>query len=572
MEACKTTIARSDGSSYEIKVNSVASINTTKCVNCGECRTICPVDAISEKQRVICRLCPGCTDKPALLYDEMVALATKESCTTACPLGMSPQGYINLLAAGKEKEAFEHIWKYNPLPSICGRICHHPCEQVCKRGSLVDEPLAIRGVKRYLSDKFADYTPEEYPVIYQEKVAVVGAGPAGLMAAHTLAQLGYKVTIFDREPKAGGMMNVGIPQFRLPQGVTAADVSRLERAGIVFELGRSISKNQINQFKKEFDKIIIATGAPHSKELHIDGWRKEGVLTALHFMERANQFQQLYRHPGQAFDVTGKVVVIGGGNVAIDCARTALRLGAESVTAVCVESSSDVPCHSWEIEHAKDEGVVLIEGWAPKRFTGAFNDLSGVELNKVIDFKKSADGAIQFKTSESETQTLPADWVIVAIGQSPSSFWKEYESDPAIVFAGDVVSYLCSVIDAMTAGMKAARLVDEQLQGRSFKLAEAEHDLAAAPINEKYYPATRYMTVRPPTPIVDAGVRVSGFQEVETAFSKEIIDLEIKRCMQCGYSDVASDKCIGCGVCRMVCPKGDVITMITTDKGGCENV
>jgi NADPH-dependent glutamate synthase beta subunit-like oxidoreductase len=571
MEVCKATIAKKGMIGYDIEVNSVAGINTAKCVNCGECRDICPVGAISEKQRVICRLCPGCTDKPAMIYDEMAELAVKESCTTACPLGISPQGYINLVAAGKEREAFEHIWKRNPLPSVCGRICHHPCEQSCKRGTLVDEPLAIRGVKRYLSEAFADYFPGTYPSIYQEEIAVVGAGPAGLTAAHTLAGLGYRVTVFDREPEAGGMMNVGIPRFRLPREVIAADVERLEKAGIRFELGRSVSKAQIEQLKKNFDKVIIATGVPNSKELRIDGWRKEGVITALHFMERVNRYQRIPHHPAQAFDISGDVVVIGGGNVAIDCARTAVRLGAGSVTAVCVECGSDVPCHSWEIEEAKEEGVTLMEAWAPKRFTGAFNDLTGVELNKVTDFQKTPEGAIRFKIDEEQSKTVKADWVIVAIGQSAPEFLKEYASDGDILFAGDIVSDKCSVADAMAQGLLAAQRLDEMLQGRRVKYQEPARVPAVAPVEEKFYPATRYMITRPPMPVVNAAVRIKNFDEVETAYSKAVVDTEVKRCMNCGYSEVASDKCIGCGVCKTVCPKGDVITMVKNSEGGREN-
>jgi NADPH-dependent glutamate synthase beta subunit-like oxidoreductase len=571
METCKATIVKKGMNSYDIEVNSVAGINTAKCVNCGECRDICPVGAISEKQRVICRLCPGCTDKPALGYDEMVELAVKESCTTACPLGISPQGYINLVAVGREREAFEHIWRHNPLPSVCGRICHHPCEQSCKRGTLVDEPLAIRGVKRYLSEAFADYFPGVYPSIYQEEIAVVGAGPAGLTAAHSLAQLGYRVTVFDREPTAGGMMSVGIPRFRLPREVIAADVGRLEKAGIRFELGRSVSKAQIERLKKNFDKVIVATGVPNSKELRIDGWRKEGVITALHFMDRVNRYQKIPRHPAQAFDISGDVVVIGGGNVAIDCARSAVRLGASSVTVVCVERGPDIPCHSWEIADAKEEGVTLMEAWAPKRFTGAFNDLTGVELNKVTDFRKTPEGAIQFKTDEKQSETLKADWVIVAIGQSASELRDEYASDGDVLFAGDIVSNDCSVVDAMAQGLLVARQADEMLQGRRVKVPEPERVLAVAPVEEKFYPATRYMIVRPPMPVVNAATRIKSFDEAETSYSKAVVDMEVKRCMSCGYSEVASDKCIGCGVCKTVCPKGDVIVMVKNSEGGREN-
>jgi NADPH-dependent glutamate synthase beta subunit-like oxidoreductase len=432
----------------------------------------------------------------------------------------------------------------------------------------VDEPLAIRGIKRYLTDTFADYIPAAYPVIYQEEVAVVGAGPAGLSAAHRLALSGYRVTVFDKEPTAGGMLNVGIPEFRLPQEVVQRDIARLERGGIKFCLGRNISKALIAELKKDFDKIIIAAGTPFSKELKIEGWRKEGVLTALHFMERVNQGQAIRRHPGQAFAPKGNMVIIGGGSVAIDCARTAVRLGAKSVTVACVESGGDVPCHPWDKDEALEEGVVMLEGWAPKRFTGAFNDLEGEEFHKVTNYQKSPERILKFDTDEKETKTVAADWVVVAIGQAPSNVWKEYEGDKTILFAGDVVSGKCSVVDAMAAGIEAAIQADEALRNRSIKTTAIQRELIAAPVNEKIYPAARLQVSRPPLPIVEPAERIKNFNEVETEYLKKVIDLEVRRCLQCGYSEIDEDKCIGCGICRTVCPKGDVIAMSGIEKGG----
>ncbi|MDR3337218.1 MAG: FAD-dependent oxidoreductase [Treponema sp.] len=555
------------GSAFEITKGAIASINPQNCVNCGKCREMCPVGAITEQQRIICRLCPSCTSKPALTHADMVSLATEKSCTTECPLGISPQGYVNLTRAGKEIEAYRHIWDKNPLPSICGRICHHPCEQACKRGILVDEPIAIRGIKRYLTDNI-DYVPGPYPKIYEETIAVIGAGPAGLAAGHTLALAGYTVTLFDGESKAGGMLNRGIPAFRLPRDVTEREIGKLVDAGLTIQLGERIGKAQAEALVKDYDAVIVAAGAPNARELPIKGCRKEGIFTALQFMERVNAGQDIWRHPGQEFTRGGEVVVIGGGNVAIDSARTAVRLGAKKVTVLCLESGADVPCHEWERREAEDEGIELLEGWAPQQFTGLHNVLQGVEFFKVSKFSKESDGKISFETDAAQSRIIPADMVIVAIGQKADDLWKIFEGKEKLFYAGDVRSNAYSVIDAMASGKEAAARADRFLRGRAEKDPLELRQLNEAPLEQKIYPAVRLKIDRPPLPVAAAAERIHSFDEVETEYAPEVIETEVLRCLQCGYQRVDAEKCIGCGVCKAVCPKGDSITMVQVGKGG----
>ncbi|MGI6118865.1 MAG: FAD-dependent oxidoreductase [Bilifractor sp.] len=551
----------------KVDVRSVAFIDPKKCVNCGTCREVCPTEAIREMQRTVCRLCPSCTDHPAMTLDENEKFSSEKACTTECPLGISPQGYINLTRLGQYEDAFELIWKKNPLPSVCGRICHHPCEEGCKRGSLVDEPLAIRGIKRFLSDN-VEPRMKRYPVKYSEEIAVIGAGPAGLTAAHELSLKGYRTTVFDEAPEAGGMLIAGIPSFRLPRDVVKKDVGRLAAAGIRFRLGTKVGKSMMHELKNDYDAILVCAGAPTSKELMIEGWRKEGIFTALQFMQNVNAGELLNRHPGQNFkEKDAEVVVIGGGNVALDCARSALRRGAVKVTCTCLESGKDVPCHEWERKEAEEEGIRLLEGWAPREYTGTHNMLSGVSYCKVKNFRKE-NGKISFDTDETNTMELKADYVIVAIGQSADEIWREYYDDRQVYFAGDVKDPVNSVVDAMASGRKTAELIDWDLRGRKTHEYSAKHEVYPAPPLEKVFPANRLRIDRPPMPITPVSERIHNFNEVETAYSPEVIDLETRRCLQCGYEEVNPDKCIGCEACMRECPKGDAITMVPVDEGG----
>ena len=247
-----------------------------ECVSCGVCREYCPVEAISEQQREVCRICPGCATKPGLPFDEMRTVSADHACTIGCPVGISPQGYINLIKAGMYEEAYELIWEKTPFPAVLGYVCHHPCEDECKRGLLMDEPIKIRALKKYLSNILPLPKQREYPVINEETVAIIGAGPAGLSAAHDLAKLGYEVTVFDSANEAGGMLIRGIPAFRLPREVVRHEVDALERSGIKFELGKPIGQKQVENLLEEYDAVLVATGTRNRKCLKL----KAGVLKA----------------------------------------------------------------------------------------------------------------------------------------------------------------------------------------------------------------------------------------------------------------------------------------------------
>lgn len=558
----KITIERDGSDAFTLDRGYVAHVNTAKCINCGTCRENCPVEAIEEAQRWICRVCPECSDNPVMRLADIDALCTKQSCTTACPLGISPQGYIGLARNGKKQAAYEQIWKKNPLPSVCGHICHHPCEQVCKRGVVVDDPMAIRGLKRYL-DATVDYTRPSYPRLHDERVAVIGAGPAGLSAGHFLATLGYDVTVFEGNTEPGGMLVRGIPEFRLDRESVRKDIQKLEEAGLTIQCGTFIGKKQVKELEAEYDAVVVAAGTPHGKEITwVPKWNYDSVYTAIQFMDFINNDQNPYRMPAQNFVVEGKEgVVIGGGSVAMDTARTAIRLGAKKVTVVCLEEGDYVPAHKWEQEEAKEEGVIFMEGYSPKAYTGRVNTLEGIDFVKVTDFAKDETGRISFKTDDNAMVHIPASFCIAAIGQYADNYYPEADGEN-VFYAGDIAKGKCSVIDALASGRKAAFDVDAAIQGRKLRNAEIGHKLIAAPLEEKIYPCNRRKTLPHKRPMADVSTRIRNFDDVEQTYTDRQAYQEELRCLGCGYALINDEKCIGCGICQTLCPEGDVITMV----------
>ena len=541
-----------------------AYIDPSKCINCGTCRENCPANAITEQQRQICRICPTCTGRPGMSVGKMKSLPAETSCTTKCPLGISPQGYLGLTKLGKYDEAYELIWKKNPLPAVCARVCHHPCEEGCKRGIIVDEPIKIREIKRYLSEK-TDYQPKPYQTIYEERIAVIGSGPAGLSAAHCLASAGYDVTVYESSTEAGGMLVRGIPTFRLEREVVREQIQKLVDAGLKIKLNAKVNQFTIADMKTEYDAIIVAAGTPQSRELTIPGFRLSGIMTAMNFMERINNGQKLRRHLGQLFNFeNGQAVVIGGGSVAMDCARAAIRLGASKVTCVCLEEGEAVPAHKWEVQEALEEGIEIIEGYSPVEFeTDLYPHLTGVRFEKVTSMGKDEAGRFQIKTNPEDVLQVPADWVVEAIGQAKEAFWQEVGGD-GIFFAGDIAGGKCSVIDALASGRNVAIEVDEQLRGRKVKNYTAldPERLVVAPVEQKLFPYNFRKTMRPSTPVADVDDRVRNFREVEGVFTDEEAYAEVDSCLGCGYEKVDPEKCLSCGICQKLCPKGDVISFI----------
>jgi heterodisulfide reductase subunit A len=563
----------------------VAGIDAKLCINCGTCRRTCPTEAISEYQRVICRYCPDCAGGPQMFYDEATIYAGEHACSIACPLGTIPEGYVNKIAEGKFEEAYELIAELNPLPGVCGRICNHPCMDDCKRGLLIDEPVNIRGLKRFVTDRVS---PRLKPFIqkYDTRIAVIGAGPAGIMAAFDLSKKGYKVTIFEAGPEPGGMMNTGIPAFRLDKAVLRAEIAALEEAGIEIVYNAKIGKNPTidDLFKEKYAAVVLAVGATRGMVLPIEGATADTVYDAVSLMTRINKgVPQTITGHNRPIDY-GRVVIIGGGSVALDTARALLRRGATSATCVCIEDDETMPAMPAEIEDARKEGVQFVTCSAPTRILTEWTTVKGVEFRKVSEINCDPHGRMNPVTIEGTEFTLDAETVVFATGQKPDLRFiadgaglrlneaglPEHDRETlmtnreGLFVAGDMVTGKGSVIDALASGRKAALAVDNMLQGRGLS-QRVEHTLTPADSSEKIFPAM--LEELEPQAMPERKDR-DGFAEIEQGYSEHQAILEAKRCMKCGFEVVNEERCIGCGICAQLCPQNAISMVKPTTKEG----
>lgn len=579
----KFRLISSTGRRFELAKTAAPQLDTARCINCGSCVRLCPTSAITTLQREVCRICVRCTDHPVQLPKE-IREATKKSCGSACPLGLVPQSYIALIANGKFKEALDLVKDRIPLPGICGRICHHPCEEECKRGG-IDEPISIRALKRFLTDY--EQTPSDVLPVEKtkpERVAIIGSGPAGLSAAYDLVRLGYGVTILEALPYAGGMLRLGIPAFRLPRDILDAEIDSIINLGIEIRYNTQFGKDVTlgDLFSQGYKAVFIAVGAHKSRSLGIKGEKLEGIFDCISFMRCVNLDQPV--------KVGQKVVVIGGGSIAVDVARTALRLGAKEVFMCSLETTEEMPAHSWEIDEAQYEGVKFHSAVSPVRFIGKDGKVEGVELIKVSSIKTDELGRLRPVTIKGSEFVLKADTVIEAIGQSPDLSFLKGESRIKVtkqglidvssvtlatgldnVFAGgDTINPKPSVIDAIASGKKGALSIDNYLRKRHLPYEYPEEAPRAAPVEEKIFPHDIEKIKRKEPPALPLKERTGNFKEVELSFTAEEATREAERCMKCGYRSIDQERCIGCGVCLAICPQMGVISMesLVSTRGG----
>ena len=411
-------------------------IDQDKCIYCGECVETCILDNLRMK------LAP---------------------CRQACPLGVNCQGYVQMILRGQDAEALEMVERKLPFPGILGRVCSAQCETGCHRGQVGDAPVAIRALKRFVDSKRPAGlpVPESAPAS-GKSCAVVGSGPAGMMAAWELMQKGHAVTIYDADTQPGGMLRWAIPEFRLPSQVLDQEFTRLQAMGLKYQGGQALGKElSLDSLSEKHDAVILAMGCPQSKRLGIEGEVSQGVLHALPLLRAVRE--------GQTPQVGAKVVVIGGGDVAVDCAQTALRLGAAQVTMVSLESGSEMPASQEALAMAQAEGVVLEGSWGPTKILHAGGRAVGLELQRCLAvFDNFGRFAPTF--DECALNEIEADTIIVAIGQErdiqalggdlPGCDELTLQTEQENVFmAGDLHKGPSTIVEAMASGREAAESV-----------------------------------------------------------------------------------------------------------------
>jgi formate dehydrogenase beta subunit len=491
-------------------------------------------------------------------------------CRAACPAHTDVQAYVGLIAQGKYTEAFEVITSVNPIASVCSMICHHPCEQSCRRCG-VDEPLAVRHLKRFAIEKSRDYRRAKRKLAQKTRgksIGIIGSGPSGLTAARDLADLGYSVTLYEKHPVLGGMLAAAIPPYRLPREVLKEDIDDVISKGVEVKTGFEVGKDaKLDDLAKKHDAVLVAIGLSQSRSLNIPGVEGPGVLLAIPYLEDV----AFGRKPA----LGKKVLVIGGGNVAMDVARSARRLGVQHVEMVCLENEQEIPAWKWEVDEAVEEAIKINYRWGPRAVKREGDKVKGLEVTKVLsvfDANKRFSPTFDNKV----TTLLEADTIIITIGQmSNMAFLKEsavkidergrVEWNPAtqmssarnIFVAGEVVTGPGSAIAAVANGRRAALAMHLFIQGETIegKLPVQEKEKIAqmpSEVVEKISKQPR-MKIKHLAP----EVRVKTMENFEMGYSEAEALEEAGRCRGCGGGAVVDQKkCMACLTCLRVCPYG----------------
>ena len=484
--------------------------------------------------------------------------AEEAPCRQACPAGIDVPRYVRCIAEGKYDQALAVIQERIPFPSVCGRVCFHPCEAKCRLGEVggVEGPVAIRALKRFASEHGSIKGKSRAVKPTGKKVAVVGAGPAGLTAAYYLARLGHAVTVFEALPEAGGMMRIGIPTYRLPREVLDAEIEAIKAAGVDIRTNSKV-KSVDDLRQQGYDAVFVAVGAHKGSKIGAEGEDSPGVIDSISFLAGANA--------GKQFKTGGKVAVIGGGNSAVDAARVARRLGAKEVTIVYRRSRAEMPAQQAEVDEALAEGVAIRFLAAPTRIVPAGKGL----LLECIGMRLGAPDESGRPAPEPVPGTefsLQVDTVISAIGQVPDvpSDFMMRKTDSGLleasqdtlatratgIFAGgDAVTGPASVIAAIAAGRKAAAAIDKYLGGKG-KIDQT----LAKPEKEVRPLMASVPGERRPIASLPVAERLGGFTEVELSLSEQAAVDEASRCLGCDLAIVADPtKCVGCTLCQLRC-------------------
>ncbi len=490
------------------------------CRFCGTCVEVCPTGALSDKN-----LPQG--EKEDVLVP----------CIANCPTGLDIPRYINHIYEGNYTDAIAVIRERIPFPGILGRVCFHPCEDECRRGEL-NQPMAICALKWFAADNEDGSFKTKVKESTGKKVAIVGGGPSGLSTAYYLALSGHKVTIFEAEEKIGGMLRYAIPDYRLTPDALKKDLEILNKLKVEFRTNTPIGKKiTLSDLRKNFQAVFIGTGASLCKKIPVEGSNLKGVEWGLDFLRDVKK--------KNVTSMSGRVVVIGGGNVAIDTARTAIRLGASIVQLLCLECSEEMPAHDWEIEDAKDEGVMMFPSWGPIKILGRNGKVMGIELIKCTSvFDQKGKFAPKFDTCE--TKDIDTDKVILAIGQNSDLSWiqgidtkngtitvnKEMQTNISGVFAGgEVMSGPASVVEAVADGASAALAIDKFLGGDGNIYQTFITPTELNPYLGKvdgFADVDRVDIVK-----ISPNVRKENFEMIENSYNENQAKQESVRCLRC---------------------------------------
>lgn len=570
----------------------VAKVEAKDCVACGKCVEFCPAGAVKLGQK-LCKKDGSAVTYPKQELPDAVKWGKEKwspdyrdknrincydtgtaPCKTACPAHIAVQGYLKMAAQGRYTDALALIKKDNPFPAVCGRVCNKRCEEACTRATL-DEAVAIDDVKRFIAQKDLDsktrYIPKK--VIpsnrgeFKNKIAIIGGGPAGLSCAYYLALTGYRPIVFEKNEKPGGMLTYGIPSYKLEKDVVEAEIDIIRALGVEIKCGVEVGKDiTLDELRKDgYESFYIAIGCQGSRKSGVDGEDADGVMSAVDILHEIAENHDL--------NLKGnKTVVIGGGNVAVDVARSTKRCGADVLGMFCLESREEMPASEEEIFETEDEGIQINNGWGVKEILAENGKVTGVVLKKCTSVK-DADGKFNPQYDENDTQTIECDRIYLSIGQSiewgnlidgeavelgrgnaPQADSLTYQTGQKDIFVGgDVYTGPRFAIDAIAAGREGAESIHRFVHfNASLTVGRNRRDFIMLDKNDilvdSYDNSSRQI------PNINKKIDAkSSFKDAHLPLTEEQVKKETARCLGCGASVVDENKCIGCGICTTKC-------------------